>query len=164
MPTKPLLLAALISLAATLAHADSDAVVAVSYKPQGGRFFDAGDMRVETERVEKTLTEHFQALGKKWLAPGSQLSVEVTEIDLAGRIPPSSINRLRVLGSGADWPRIVLNFELVRADGQTERGEASVTDMNYMMNQPYVYSSDSLAYEKRMLDNWFRQRFAQPPG
>ena len=164
MPTKPLLLAALMSFAASLAHAQADAVVAVSYKPQGERFFDAGDTRIETERVEKTLTAHFQAMGRKWLAPGSRLSVEVTEIDLAGRIPPSSFNRLRVLGGGADWPRIVLTYELVRADGQTERGDASVTDMNYLRNPPTLYGAEPQAHEKRMLDDWFRQRFAQPQG
>jgi len=137
-------------------------VVEVTYSPpKGGRYFDAGDTRLDEERTEKTLAKHLQQLGARWLPPGGTLKLNITEIDLAGRIPPTAINRVRVLGGGADWPRIELSYELVDADGRTQRGDEAVSDMNYTMTRPTPYWNETLAYEKRMLDDWFYQRFAR---
>ena len=86
MRTLDLLLAAALSLVASASTAQTEAVVAVVFTPKV-RFFDAGDTRRDVERTEAMLSSHLQALGKRWLAPGAKLRVEVTEIDLAGRIP-----------------------------------------------------------------------------
>jgi hypothetical protein len=156
-----LLLAASLSLASAMAQAQ--ATVEVVFTPKV-RFFDAGDTRRDVERTEATLGSHLQALGQRWLAPGAKLRVEVTEIDLAGRIPAGRPDAPRVLTGGADWPRITLSYELTGADGKVERGDASVSDMNYMNHIPKNSAAETLAHEKRMLDEWFRQRFAQAPG
>jgi hypothetical protein len=163
MRTLDMLLAAALSLAASASSAQTEAVVDVVFTPKV-RFFDAGDTRRDVERTEATLSSHLQALGKRWLAPGAKLRVEVTEIDLAGRIPAGRPDAPRVLTGGADWPRITLNYELTSADGKVERGDASVSDMNYMNHIPKNSAAEMLAHEKRMLDEWFRQRFAQAPG
>ena len=159
-----LLLATLLSLVPAAMRAQPGNTVEVVFSPQGGRFFDAGDSQREIERTQAALSSHFQTLAQRWLAPGTKLRIEVTEIDLAGEVPPTSIQRVRVLKGAADWPRITLRYELVSADGKVERAEASVSDMNYTMKQSNVYAGEALAYEKRMLDDWFRSRFAQAPG
>jgi hypothetical protein len=156
-----LLLATSLTLGSATALAQG--TVEVVFKPQG-RFIDAGETQHEIERTQATLESHVQALGKRWLPPGAKLRLEVTEIDLAGRNPPSRPMGPRVLGAGADWPRIALNYELTSAEGKVERGDESVADMNYMMQLPRSNSNEALAHEKRMLEEWFRQRFAQAPG
>jgi hypothetical protein len=153
----------MLLFAGAAAQAQTEAVVEVVFTPKV-RFADAGDTPYDIERTEVALDKHFKALGKRSLPPGSQLRIEVTEIDLAGDVLPGSINRSRVLKGGADWPRITLRYELTRADGQVERGDAVVSDMDYLRKQSNAYSGEFLAYEKRMLDQWFSKRFAAAPG
>jgi hypothetical protein len=38
-------------------------------------------------------------------------------------------------------------------------GDETISDINYLMRASIAYSSDSLRYEKAMLDEWFRTRF-----
>lgn len=164
MPMLKLFLMATLSLAAsTAAHAQSSAAVDVLFVPQG-RFVDAGVTQLDIERTQAALSAHLQALGQRWLAPGTQLRLEVTEIDLAGQHPRGRTDLPRVLKGGADWPRIELRYELTRADGQVERATASVSDLNYLSRGPGAHGGNTLAREKRMLDEWFRGRFASAPG
>jgi hypothetical protein len=159
-----LFLAATLSVAAsTPAQAQASPLVDVAFVPQG-RFVDAGVTQHDIERTQAALSAHLQALGKRWLAPGTQLRLEVTGIDLAGQYPMGRTDRPRVLKGAADWPRIELRYELTRADGQVERATASVSDLNYLSRGPGLYGGETLAHEKRMLDEWFRGRFASVPG
>jgi hypothetical protein len=62
----------------------------------------------------------------------------------------------------ADWPRITLRWSI---DGATPRsGEAVVQDMAYLQRISPAMSDTALVYERRMLDDWFRQQFGKAAG
>jgi hypothetical protein len=44
-------------------------------------------------------------------------------------------------------------------DALVANGDETISDINYLMRASIAYSSDSLRYEKAMLDEWFRTRF-----
>jgi len=120
------------------------------------RFSDVPFATWERDEVLKDLSEHFARLGAE-LPPGQNLRIEVKDIDLAGREYPSRGARdLRVVRSnGVDWPRIDLQYTLEQ-DGRVLRsGDAQLRDMSFMDRIMRAHDSDSLRYEKRMIDDWF---------
>ena len=158
MRTLSLIVPALLCLAGA-AHAQG--VVDVTYSPANGRFADAGDATRDIERTEAQLTAHLQSLGKR-LPAGSKLSLTVTEIDLAGEPYRARPDQPRVLTGRTDRPLITLRFAMTQADGKVDQGEARLTDLNYL-DRP-GNSSGALVYEKRLLDDWFKQRFSGLAG
>jgi hypothetical protein len=127
-------------------------------------FSDAGTTRADKDRNLTALADHLQALGQRYLPADQVLKVEVTDVNLAGTVHPtrrSAGNEIRVLKNGADWPRIALRYTL-ESNGKTLRsGEETVADMNYLHGFPGVRGSESLYYEKHMLDEWFKARFVE---
>ena len=123
-------------------------------------FTDIGRGSVERERNIEILERHFKRLGKK-LPDAQSLQVEVLDVDLAGEVwPTRRFDELRILRGSADWPRMTLRWSLV-ADGKTLRsGEDRLADMAYLMNPPRVGDSQALAYDLRMVDDWFARRVA----
>lgn len=112
----------------------------------------------EKERVMKDLQAHFDKLGRT-LPTGQVLNVEVLDIDLAGQIEPQTrgTHDLRIMRGGADWPMIQLRYRLESAGTVIKSGESRINDMNYLQNRINRYSAnESLRYEKRMLDEWFK--------
>ncbi len=127
------------------------------------RYTDAGRDPGEVERNTAEIGKYLEGLGLRYLKPGQSLKIEVLDIDLAGRprMHGGSANDIRVLTGGADWPRIKLKYTL-EAKGEAPRSaEEDLSDMGYLQNPDRTGAS--LAYEKRMLDDWFRARFAQRP-
>ena len=151
------------ALAVVLAFAAAGAVhagtVNVSYAPDT-QFTDAGPTPWARDTTLHELQSHLQALGQRYLAADRSLSIEVLDVDLAGETRPGArLRDVRVARGGADWPRITLRYTL-QAKGQTLRsGEETVSDMNYLRHLPDNYGQGSLGAEKRMLDEWFKQRF-----
>ena len=110
--------------------------------------------------VLKELGEHFALLGKQ-LPPGQDLKVEVMDLDMAGRIRPNfrGGQDLRILRGGADWPHMVVRYTL-ESNGQViASGEDKLSDMNYMGHINRYFDGDTLRYEKRMIDDWFKKKF-----
>ena len=133
--------------------------VSVSFQ-EASRYTDAGDDPVEVERNTAVLGKHLEALGRRYLKPGQTLTIEVLDVDLAGR-PHLRAGRgtdVRVMNGGADWPRIKLQYTLETQGEAPRSAEESISDMGYLQNPDRT--GQSLAYEKRMLDDWFRTRFA----
>jgi hypothetical protein len=161
MRTPSYLLVAALSAVAFAAYAQ--AAVQVSFEPQG-RFVDAGETPHDIERTQAELTRHLQALGQRQLPAGSTLKLVVTEIDLAGEVPRRRADAPRVLNGRADRPRLVLRYEYTRADGRVEPGEAVLSDLDYLDRRPPVSAGTTLPYEKRLIDEWFRQRFGAAAG
>jgi hypothetical protein len=152
-------LAAGLTAAAALAHAAG--AVAVNFvKPEF--FADAGRIGVDSERTMRRLTEELQQLGRR-LPEGQSLSIDVLDVDLAGHLEPGHLgNELRILRGRADWPRIHLRYTLV-ADGQTLRSaDEWLSDMTYLDRRGRLPQDQELAYERRMLADWFNQAFAGP--
>lgn len=145
------MLAASLALLAGAAWAD----VSVSYvKPED--FTDVPRNAIDRERVLKNFSDYFATLNAK-LPPGQNLKIEVLDIDLAGRLWPrrNGGEDIRVLNGGADWPRMRLRYTLEQ-DGKVLRsGDEQLSNMNYMQGISRYSDTDTLRYEKQMLDDWF---------
>lgn len=135
--------------------------VSVSYV-QAEKFSDLPRQATERERMLKALSEHFQKLGQK-LPPDQTLKIEVTDIDLAGREEPSrrTMDDLRVLRGGADWPHMSLRYSLESNGKVLRSGSDNLSDMSYLNRINSYSSGDTLRYEKRMIDDWFAQQFGK---
>lgn len=125
-------------------------------------YHDAGETTLERDANLDALARHLRALAQRLLPANQVLKVEVLDVDLAGTVRTSARTgaNIRVLRSGADWPRIHLRYT-VEADGKPLRqGDEWVSDMTYANGITSGYrDSQALFYEKRMLDRWFKERF-----
>jgi hypothetical protein len=110
----------------------------------------------ERDEVLRGLTEHFEKLARN-LPEDQQLQVEVTDLDLAGRLIPSVRygRDIRVLRGGADWPHLDMRFAVTQGDQVLKSGEAKLADMAYLNRIAHYYDGDELRYEKQMIDDWF---------
>ncbi len=114
----------------------------------------------DREQVLKDLQKHFDHLAAS-LPPGQDLKVEVLELDLAGRlIPTHTLNELRVLRGGADWPHMRLRYTLESGGQVVRQGDVHLKNMDYLNRLNRYFSDDSLRYEKQMIDDWFRSEIA----
>ena len=124
-------------------------------------YHDAGETTLDRDANLAALAGHLQALGQRLLPASQVLKIEVLDVDLAGTVRTSARTgaNIRVLRSGADWPRIHLRYT-VEADGKPLRqADEWVSDMTYAQGITSGYrESQALFYEKRMLDRWFRER------
>jgi hypothetical protein len=152
---KKMALALLVGLSAGGASA---AVTVAFSHPEN--YHDLPFATTDRERVLKDLGEHFASLAKD-LQPGQDLRVEVTDLDLAGRLHPNfrGGQELRVLNGGADWPHMALRYSLESNGRVISSGEESLSDMTYMDRINRYNDSDTLRYEKRMIDDWFKNKF-----
>ena len=126
------------------------------------RYFDAGDKFRDEARNLRILEEHLKALGQRHLPHGQALKIDVLQVDLAGELRPTRRGTdMRIARGGADWPRITLRYALQGEGGAAvQQGEETVSDMTYQMRSTFGFAQESLHYEKRMLTEWFRERFA----
>ncbi|HEY5799095.1 MAG TPA: DUF3016 domain-containing protein [Burkholderiaceae bacterium] len=149
----------LMAPALLLSAAGASAAVTVRFNDPAN-FADVASSPIERDRTLKSIEEHFAKLAAK-LPAGQDLTVDVLDIDLAGRIEPvrSMTQDLRILRGMADWPHMKLRYTLT-AGGQTVRsGEAQLANQAYL-NRIVLYSTgDPLRYEKQMMDDWFYKEF-----
>lgn len=95
------------------------------------------------------------------LAPGQQLHVNVTDIQLAGAYEPAHGSRgdyIRIMRDSYP-PRIDLDFQLTDQDGKVLReGKRTLRDLNYLQSSLSTPAarSESLYYDKALLDRWLR--------
>lgn len=124
-------------------------------------FSDAGTAAWEEQDNAEALARHLQALGQKWLPAGHQLQVELLDIDLAGTVRYGGREPVRVVRGGADFPRLHLRYTLQAPGQPAVRGEEHLADLDYTRRiGQHRAAREDLFYEKRMLGDWFRQRFA----
>ena len=144
-------LAGLLALSAGMASAE----VKVTYI-DSDKFADLPFSPWDRENVLERMTEHFNKLGEK-LPQGQDLTIEVTDIDLAGREYPAprAGRDLRVMKGMADWPIMNLRYSLSQNGQVLKAGEAKLSDMAYQQRISRASDSDPLRYEKRMIDDWF---------
>ena len=109
----------------------------------------------------RDLEAHLIKLGARYLSTGHALRIEVLDIDLAGEYEPfrASLYEVRVL-RGVTWPRINLRYVLERDGEVLRQGDEAVADPAYLFGSTHFSDTDRLYYEKRMLEDWFRRRFA----
>jgi hypothetical protein len=128
------------------------------------RYVDAGDGAAEQRQNLGELERQLRRLGSQVTPPGQRLRLEITQVDLAGRLLPFVGGRgaqpTRVLDGGADWPRIDLRWQRVGSDGEViGRGDASIDDKTYLQRRLPTSGIDRLPYEQRMLAEWFTRTF-----
>jgi len=112
------------------------------------------------ERTFKSLEKHFAKLAAT-LPEGQTLKFDVTDVDLAGDTNVAGINRTRIIKHMYS-PRMNFSYELLDADGKViQADEVVVKDMNFMSGSNLKYRNESLGYEKKMLDDWFKDTFKE---
>lgn len=126
-----------------------------------GRYTDAGSFAASRASMEAALRAHLDRLGKRFLAPGQTLTIDVLDVDLAGdyelgRYGPSDVRIMR----GVTPPRIKLRYVLAERGRRARGGEETLSDINYQMNPSARLSSDLYVYEKALLDGWFERTFS----
>jgi hypothetical protein len=165
--TKTSLAAALAALAAVIAaitltlwprHALGAGQVEVKFtKPE--QFSDAGRGTFERERTMNSLREHFGTYAAR-LPDAQTLRVEVMDVDLAGEQSPLRLHDTRVLRGRADWPHIKLRWSLEEGGRTLKSGDEHLSDMHYFFGLRSAEKYGDLPYERRMLDQWFRDKVA----
>jgi hypothetical protein len=150
-------IAAALLLAA--AGAASAGTVKVHYQ-ESDKFMDMPDWEKDRATVLNEFSEHFQRLAKQ-LPANQQLSITVTDIDLAGRVEPRrrSMQDIRILRGQADWPTMQLQYVLEQDGKVIASGSSHLSNMVYLDGFNRYSTSDTLRYEKPMLDSWFKDTF-----
>lgn len=112
--------------------------------------------------VLRDLEAHLVKLGGRYLPSDRSLKIEVLDIDLAGEYEPFRFRLydVRVL-RGVTWPRIKLRYVLEQNGQVLRTAEEVVADPAYLLGASRLSDTDRLYHEKRMLEDWFRQRFAE---
>jgi hypothetical protein len=95
----------------------------------------------------------------------SRCSTSIWRAARAFAIPNARAGRdIRVMRGGADWPRMQLRYSL-ESNGQVlKSGEAQLSSMDYMDRVSRYFDSDTLRYEKQMIDTWFAKEIGPVPG
>lgn len=126
-------------------------------------FTDAGRGELEREANLKVLSAHFAALGTR-LPDAQTLRIEVLDVDLAGEHDPYRWNDARVMRGKTDWPRLELRWVLLDSGRELRRGQERLSDLGYLSPSTDLRAGRvDLAHEKRLVENWFLERFA-PAG
>jgi hypothetical protein len=160
MRLKPVVLSLVLSSLALPAWA----AVEVTYtNPEG--YADVkvgpGPVKKQREMVLRELKKHLEKLGEA-LPAGDTLKIEVLDINLAGRDQPFNTgNQDQRLLDEVNWPSVQVRYVLERNGQVVAQGDDLVSDQDYLDHSALGGRSDPLRYEKKMLSDWFRDRFGQ---
>jgi len=137
------------------------AAVTVSYGDPD-RFTDAGDRNNDPRQVMLSLEQFLKQLGSRYLPAQSNLKIEVRDLDRAGRPRMNLPTEIRIVTGKADMPCIDIDYTL-EVDGRVSPSRHErICDPDYLRSlEPQYSEHDPLVYEKRMLEQWFRERFAK---
>jgi uncharacterized lipoprotein YbaY len=149
---------ALLGLVLMAAGAASAEVKVTYVHPES--FSDLPFTPWKREQALEDISDHFKELGKT-LPPGQDLSIEVLDVDLAGRERPSRFlgEDVRIMRGEADWPRMHLRYTLSQNGKLIKSGDAQLSDMGYMDHLNLYPSTERLPYEMQMMDDWFKKTF-----
>ena len=137
------------------------AAVVVSF-PGAESYTDIGPPGYEREAALDAIKRHLERLGERYLSPQQTLRIEVLDIDLAGRVQYGRYPYpVRIVNDTADWPVIHLRYTLESGGQVVDSREETLSDPTYLQLKGRFNTEGSLYYEKRMLDEWFKSRFAQ---
>jgi len=119
--------------------------------------------KIFREQLFHNVEKHLSKLASR-LPEGQLLIIEVTNLDLAGTTLHAGLNRIRVI-KGTYPPRMKFSYQLVDVDQPiVKKGNADLINMNFMMSRRLRYQTDTLGYEKAMLDKWFTHTFKSMLG
>lgn len=146
----------LFAAVAALWSTPADARVKVSFSDSTR----SADDQYRGVAARQDLKAYLQRLGTQ-LERGVDLDITVLNIDLAGWDPSvrGSPFSPRVF-TAATWPKITLRYVLTKNRRTIASGEDFLADHFYLAHRGLASPTDPLRYEKNMLDDWFRMRFA----
>jgi hypothetical protein len=164
-----LLAAALSLVAAGALHAFDPVkgvpkVEVVFFEPE--KFTDVRDSSFgDNEKARNATLDELRTFvvkqSSRLLAPGQQLKITVTDVDLAGDFEPwrgGQWDEIRIV-KDIYPPEIKLAYQLTGEDGTVlKHGDRDLRDLNFMMTLS-INRDDPLRFEKDMLDNWLREEF-----
>lgn len=144
---------ALTSLSATAGQA-----VVTFMHPE--TYTDFPGMDADRQELQKKFADHFIKQAAK-LPASQELKIEILDIDLAGEVRPGFRfpRDIRVLKGRVDWPKMTLRYTLTDNGQVVKSGEEKLSDMAYMQRTGRYYQDDPLRFEKKMVDDWLRERF-----
>ena len=151
-----LVLAGVTALASVGATA-GQAVVTFSHPET---YTDFPDMDADRQELFKKFADHFIKKAAK-LPASQELKVEVLDINLAGELRPGFRfpRDIRIVRGQADWPTMRLRYTLTENGQVVKSGEERLSNMAYLQHSHRYYPDDALRYEKKMVDDWMRERF-----
>ena len=107
-------------------------------------------------RFFKEINAHMNDLSQQ-LPAGYKLSLDVYQVDLAGRIETVHSQRIRVV-KDMYYPNMAFNFKLVDKSGQLVlTDKAKIKGRNFLLNTSMRSINESFKYEKKMLSDWFEK-------
>lgn len=132
------------------------------------KFTDVRDHSTDSEnergrdRFLPALKEHLEQRAGRLLPAGQKLAVTFTDVDLAGDFEPwrgIGFQDVRIV-KDLYVPRMTFRFQVTDADGRVvKEGERQLLDGAFQMRGFSASNSDSLRYEKEMLNGWLREEF-----
>jgi Protein of unknown function (DUF3016) len=174
MKTQSILLVAALACATTLFAAPPTTPAAPVTRvevifDQPEKFTDVKDSSMGTEKGRDSylalIKEYLEERVPRYLPAGQTLTLTFTNIDLAGDFEPwrgPDFSDVRIV-KDIYPPRMNFSYKLVDANGAVvKEGQEKLIEMAFQMLASPINSSDSLRYEKAMLDNWLRDKI-QPP-
>lgn len=160
---RALVLLALVPLALPAPALAAAEVIAVT-SPTYDR--DAFRSQAERDATFRDLARDLQRRLDRRLPPGRDVRVTLIKVRPAGRFEPwrTGMEDVRVLRDVTP-PRIELRYQVRERGRVVAESDETVTDMDYLSNPSSRMSSDRLAHEKALLDDWADQRLIQlrPP-
>ena len=151
---------AALFIAALFASAAAQASVTVEYG-NPDRFTDAGDRNSDPVKIMKALADYMKQVGDRVVPAGTDVRIEVLDLDRAGRPRMNLPTEIRVMTGRADPPCMDVRYTVTTGGQASEPRKEHVCDLNYFRPLgPGDSQNDPLIYEKRMVAEWMRQRFA----
>ncbi len=158
-----------LTLAALTAYSANAEVKVTWQNPEEFRDIDAGEQNQEKfqAQVMQQLEEYILELSQA-LPEGQNLSLTVTDLDLAGEVLPgfsqgfNTPRDMRVV-KRVYFPQMNIEFQLTDSQGATlKSGSSELKDMSFQDNiQTHQKARDPLAHEKEMIKKWFDKTFSQ---
>lgn len=112
------------------------------------------------ERIFKSFEKHFAKLSEQ-LPEGQILKLDVSNVDLAGDVRFSPMQEYRII-KDIYIPRLTFTYELLNADKTVaDSGEVDLKDMSFLTSISSSSINNTLKYEKRMIDKWFKKTFVK---
>jgi hypothetical protein len=135
------------------------------------KFTDVRDSAYSTDKGRDEylgdLKEHIEKQANKYIPDGQHLALRITDVKMAGDFEPQRGPRFEDVRIIRDIypPRINLEFKLTDASGKAlKEGERKVMDPNFLSEINNYFPDDTLRYEKKLLDDWFRNEFGEAKG